>query len=247
MHNRTNTASGHRPVVCYRRSTAHKTTHPPPTNPPMQRKLALTLLVCLACIACCHAWKQIVVPEKPTVRFLSGPKAALSALTRSGGTRTQHAHAQLPPAFSAAVHVQRNYKPYQEYFRWFRDEVRSHRCFIVDSLARFLLVLTCATSARRTHRNCKRLAWTDWPKCTGRRSSTPSSTTTPSRRCLLSSTGARSPPASPRYVPALVCAHLHTRRSRSGERLTSCFLFIIGPWSSPPAAVRDAFRPFVAI
>ncbi|ELR21983.1 uncharacterized protein ACA1_325550 [Acanthamoeba castellanii str. Neff] len=60
----------------------------------MQRKLALTLLVCLACIACCHAWKQIVVPEKPT----------------------------LPPAFSAAVHVQRNYKPYQEYFRWFRDE-----------------------------------------------------------------------------------------------------------------------------
>merc|ERR1711879_352063 len=66
------------------------------TNKPasMQRKLALTLLVCLACIACCHAWKQIIVPEKPA----------------------------LPPAFSAAIHVQRNYKPYQEYFRWFRDE-----------------------------------------------------------------------------------------------------------------------------
>jgi hypothetical protein len=60
----------------------------------MQKKLALTLLVCLACIACCQAWKQIVVPEKPT----------------------------LPPAFSTSIHVQRNYKPYQEFFRWFRDE-----------------------------------------------------------------------------------------------------------------------------
>merc|ERR1739845_281923 len=54
------------------------------------------------------------------------------------------------------------------------------------------------TSAGSGTRNCKRLAWTDWPKCTGRRSFTPSSTTTPSRRCLLSSTGARSLPASPR-------------------------------------------------
>merc|ERR1711941_102018 len=74
-------------------------TRPPRTgptdhHPQMQRKLALTLLVCLACIACCHAWKQIIVPKKPA----------------------------LPPAFSAAIHVQRNYKPYQEYFRWFRDE-----------------------------------------------------------------------------------------------------------------------------
>ena len=58
------------------------------------RKAALTLLACLAFVACCHAWKQIVVPEKPS----------------------------LPSAFSTSIHVQRNYKPYQEYFRWFRDE-----------------------------------------------------------------------------------------------------------------------------
>jgi hypothetical protein len=57
-------------------------------------KLALLLLVGLACMGCGHAWKQIAVPEAPS----------------------------LPSAFSATIHAQRNYEPYQEFFRWFRDE-----------------------------------------------------------------------------------------------------------------------------
>jgi hypothetical protein len=66
----------------------------------------------------------------------------------------------LLPAFSAAVHIQRNYKPYQEYFHWFRDKVHSHHHFIA-MCAEFLVASIQSGHSHSTHTQKLQMAQVD--------------------------------------------------------------------------------------